>query len=335
MSTSRSAGPRHLSVQRARCRWVAGLLAVSAWFCAPASGDGFESLDIATRLIEENPTELVQLEAMFGVFQREWMDGVHSPMARAFGDGPLERVELWRRDFDLHHDDPADPNPSLGEWSVVFRDACPQIHGLLEETLGPPARSFYELPYGVLAYRSASVERCTLAWYLSEPKQVPFPSVLETAALQTALIRLLSKRVTRSRIEQLFGPLEFDAGWNEDRIERPTWSLTYRPTGAEDPDRVALSFARSLPATDGLLAALGFKRPVVMSTDVHMHTRKLVNLPRFTDPRIRGRRIRVGLADVGLEPIEIESEWLPPSPVWQAEEPQIVRIDLIKDRRRR
>lgn len=336
MATSRTSTTclRCRRTKRSQRRWIPWLLAVSASFCGAVSGEGFEAVALATRLIEENPTELTELEAIFGNVEREGLDGVHTPIVQTFRDGPVERVELML-DIDMFHKDLADPDQSLAEWRVVFRDACPRIHQLVEERLDPPTRSFYELPYGVLAYRSAFVERCTLAWYRLEPKQVPFRSAAETTALRTALIRLLSKRVTRSRIEKLFGSLAFDADWNEDGIERPTWSLAFRPAGADDPDKVSFSFDRSLPATDALLTALGFERPVVMSPDVHMQTRELVNRPRFTNPRVRGRRIRVWLAHTGLERIEVESKWLPPSLIWRAKEPRILGIDLVKDRRRR
>ena len=142
----------------------------------------------------------------------------------------------------------------------------------------------------------------------------------------------MSNQVNRALDSHVAGP--FDDDWNQDSIERATWSLASRPAGAEDPDEVKFSFRQSLPATDELLAALGFQRTVVVSFDVHMQSRQLVNRRRFAVPRVRGREIRVQLADVGLQRIQLESRWTP-SPTWHAEVPRITSIQMVKvgDRR--
>ena len=325
--------PRYQRAKRSKPWAIAWFVAASACFGGPVQGEGSAPLAMATRLIEENPTELEELEELFGAFPRAWMDGVHQPLVRTFESGVITRVEV-SLSIDPFHEDPTAPNPSLDEWRIVFRDACPQIHRLLDEKLGPPSRSFYPLPHGVLAAPSPVAAPCVLAWRLFEPEHVPARTAAQTKALQTALVRFLSQRVTRSSIEQHFGPMAFDEHGNRDKIEQATWSLASRPAGTEDPDEVTFSFRRSLPATDGLLVALGFGKTVVVSFDVHMQSRQLVNRRRFAVPRVRGWEIRVKVADVGLERIQLENRWIP-SPTWHAEVPRIIRIRMVKVGNRR
>ena len=122
----------------------------------------------------------------------------------------------------------------------------------------------------------------------------------------------------------LFGPLERDPGSkNCDHIVQPTWELEVCQAEAERPAKLTVSFDhdRALPTTEKLLRALGFTTPVVISTDVHMTNRELVESATLARPSTEGRRVEVSVANEGLVATDRR---VPRSLVWRATPPIMV-----------
>ncbi len=230
---------------------------------------------------------------------------------------------------------------------MTFREGRKEILELLETRFGPPTLVGDTQRFGQLFFSPRSGDGCYLRWYLREPAWAKATrSEAETLALQRDLAHLLSVEsllsgdsVSLSAIEELFGPLEPDPGGkNCARIVQPTWKLTACQAEAERPAKltvVSFDHDRPLPATEELLRALGFTTPpAVVSTDVHMTTRVLVESATLGRSSIEESWVEVFVAHKGLVNTD---RYYPGSAVWQTTPPIMVlaiQIETLSDQSR-
>ena len=309
------------------------LLTLLAALAVSASAQNSTSVEIVTRLLDQNPGDLLDLETILGPLNRD-ATGRDSflDLRRTRDSGPIEEIAVGF-DIDIYHNDPRRPNPELGSWALTFREGREELLELLEIRFGPPTLVGDKRRFGRLFFHSGGDDRCSLEWYRSEPEWAKATrSEAETTALQRNLVLLLSAegllsgdQVSLSAIEDIFGPLEPDPGWkNCDRIVQPTWKLTACQADAERPAKLTVSFDhdRPLPATEELLRALGFTTPpAVVSTDVHMTTRVLVESATLGRSSIEESWVEVFVALDGLVHTE---RYYPGSAVWQTTPPIMV-----------
>ena len=317
------------------------LLSALAFLSAGAEGGRTGASEIARRLFDALPGSLRQLETVVGPLHRdvEGWEGIHEPILRQQGSGPIERIEV-RLEFDPFHQDPRHPDPSVDGWELVLRQDCGEILELLQARFGAAAGSYFELERGLLFVDALGRARCEMRWDRRPPDRLrPKRGQEESEGLRSALIRLLSRRISRAAIEEHLGPLAAGASLAAEptgqceKLEQPTWSLRSCPAGAKRPELVRLTFSPPLPSNEALAEALGFEDPVAISTDVHMSTRHLVEKERYREPRVQGKRMLVYVADEGLADTGIREPFLA-SPVWSVEEPRILSIRMASDRRR-
>ena len=89
------------------------------------------------------------------------------------------------------------------------------------------------------------------------------------------------------------------------------------------PERFTLSFTPSIDAA-AVIEALGVKKPVVVSTDVHMTSRIVADYATKAFPETGGYRIELNVVKEGLSTTNLE--W-PASAVWKAEGCRIESIE--------
>lgn len=322
------------------------LLSLLAGFAVGGEAQNSTSVEIVTRLLDQNPGDLLDLETILGPLNRDatgrdrFLD-----LRRTRDSGPIEEIAVGF-DIDIYHQEPTQPNPQLGSWALTFREGREEILELLETRFGPSTLVNDWQRFAQLFFYPRGVDGCSLRWYLSEPEWAKATrSEAETAALQRDLVRLLSgesllfgDKVSLSAIEDIFGPLEPHPGRkNCDRIVQPTWKLTACQAEAERPAKLTVSFDhdRPLPATDGLLEALGFTTPpAVVSADVHMTTRVLVESATLGHSSIGESWVEVFVAHEGLVDTD---RYYPGSAVWQTTPPIMVlsiQIETLSDRSR-
>ena len=312
-----------------RCRHSAVVLSLLAAFTAVADGPSSTTAEIVARLLDEKPRRLYDLEAIIGPLVERGPDAeMRMPIPVTRETGPVEEIIVFF-EIDMYHEAPRQSNPRLGEWMLDFRQGCDEAFQLLETRFGHPMFVDKKRRFGDFFFRPWVGEKCSLEWHLREPEWAkPTRPEEDTAAIQKTMATLLSERdLSRTAIEDAFGPLLPNPGWGCDEIVHPTWKIRAYPSGAADAARIVISFDRDrpLPATPEILSALGITEPMVVADDVHGVLRELVDRVGLKRPRLGGKLIEVGVADEGLEwAHDVDRHGM----VWRVSQPLLLSFEI-------
>jgi hypothetical protein len=171
------------------------------------------------------------------------------------------------------------------------------------------------LRFGRFYATAAAGDGLILEWHLVEPEvAAPKPTLREQEAMSAAVVALLREGPGRAILEQSFGRLREDRDWGCDAASGTGWSLRFCPAGASRPERLSLEFRPPLPG-ERVAKAAGVADPVIVSTDVHLTTRYVVDRTSRGFPAVHGYRVSIAVPSEGLQSTDLE--W-PGSPVWRA-----------------
>ncbi len=302
------------------------------------SGSGDQEPGGFARIIEQCPRRLSELEKITGKLGRDpEKDFMH--LARHVGSGGMGAVEVDYA-IDIHHQDPREvEDPALGRYSIAFDSGLTLCLDLLEKKYGEPrmgekdgaqvyrfdtapsshpkvAAGFYLYPAEGDAFR--------LEWRDSVPDfAFPARAAEDAKDLEGKIIALLGQEMSRDRFQSVLGALEKDGDWDRDVIRTGTWTFASEPAGAARPERFTFSFGPPIDAA-GIIEALGVKKPVVVSTDVHMTSRIVADYGTRAFPEAGGYRIELHVEEKGL--VSTKLDW-PASVVWKAESYRIESIE--------
>jgi hypothetical protein len=317
---------------RKQWRW-AGVVAVGLMGAPDLRGS-------VRAIVGAKPESLSKLEGCIGSLGRDrtnWAEAV-GPLRREAPSPVLRRVRVSFA-IDVFHQDPQEvEDPRLAEYLLSYPAGLATARGELRERFGEPKAlrqdgrpverygDFYVLP-------DAAGDGFQLAWYADEPDfAIPERSAAETAKLTDDLVAIADGGWTRGAIEARFGKLTPNTGSDEDRIERELWSLEFRPTGAEKPERVHISFRRALAGAD-LIRRLGIEEPRITAGDTHMQSRGVIDLKHrlsletgYPLPARGGYALDIEVSREGL--IETKEEY-PASTVWRTDHPQILWLTAL------
>ena len=333
---SRSTSRHVRGLWTSRCRHSAVVLSLLAATTAAAEGPSSTTAEIVARLLDEKPRRLYDLEAIIGPLVERGPDvEMRMPIPVTRETGSVEEIVVFF-ELDMYHEAPRQSNPRLGEWMLDFRQGCGAAFQLLEARFGHPTLVDKKRRFGDFFFRPWYGERCSLEWHIREPEWAkPTRPEEETAAIQKTMATLLSEAdVSRTAVEEAFGPLLPNPGYGCDEIVYPTWKIRAYPSGAADPERIVISFDhdRPLPATPEILSALGITEPMVVADDVHGVLRELVDRDGFKRPRLGGKLIEVGVADEGLQWADDVAR---PGLAWRVSQPLLLSFEIQRDPRRK
>jgi hypothetical protein len=243
------------------------------------------------------------------------------------------RVELA---IDVFHFDPTEiEDPSLGSYVLRFSSGYEASRAVLAGAFPAPGKlARFGLPvwrFGDLYLSEAAAGgRYSLSWYAREPDfAVPVRTDQETAKLVEGLAAVARAGFTRQAVEERFGKLVHDPAHEEDVVAGETWKLRFEPPGAAVARDLFLDLKRPLPGA-ALLPKLGIDSWRVVSGDTHLQGRHVVAWPRRLDPdtgysapSLQGYVLRL---EVSREGLTETGEDYPGSPVWNADDPQVVSV---------
>lgn len=272
-----------------------------------------EAERLVLELTEREPQYLAELEAIVGPLDRNTDDRDEAMFGlRRESHGPLvEAVDVTFL-IDIYHEDPTQvTSPMLGSYWLTFTTGAPGALSTFRAQ-GAAVDATGHLRLGLFTLVRGTGDRFTLAWDHESP--MPERSASDTDRLVTATVALLKRGPSPAVIEQGFGALALDPDWGCDTAAGATWTLRACPSGAAVFERVVLTLRPPLPGA-AIVGALRIADPVVVATDVHMTSRKLVDLESRSHPAIPGYRVSISVVDDGLEMTDLS--W-PGSAVWRA-----------------
>jgi hypothetical protein len=296
-------------------------------------------------LIENAPSSLGELEAIIGDLHRDpakWEDAIGPLRRGALGRG-VARAEV-ELDIDLFHQRPDTvKDPRLSSWSLDFAVGRQSCRRLLRARFPHPSE---------LTDAGRRVLRCgdfylseldvadgfRLSWYRRQPAfAIPERDASATAKLVEALAAVAHEGFSRASIVARLGPLAYDSGLGVEVLRQATWIVKYAPAGAAQPDSFRIELERPLPGRD-LLPRLGIERPVVAAADVHMQSRRILDLAHPTPaetgyalPAAGGYAVDVRVDPQGLVRVPGHEAG---SPLWSAEGAQIIALQAFPPRGR-
>lgn len=306
----------------------------------PSIGDAKKT--IAT-IIEQVPSSLSRMEAIVGKIGRD-ADTETFGLSRK---KPAEGVASLDIEFliDIHHHDPfKTKDPRIGSFTLKFeaeRDFCLET---LESNFGKPriiesgegkvfrfdtGQSFHPLHVPAFYLFPGKGDAFRLLWSWKVPDfAMPSRTDTETEALTEKIVMLLKEGASRTRVEEELGKLSLDKDWNYDVVRSETWTFTGNPAGKDPFDRFTIYFAPPLPAK-AIIEALGVKKPVVVSTNVHMTNRVIADYKTRAFPQAGGYMLRIHVLKEGLKTTDLD--W-PASAVWKGKELLIDFIEGISEK---
>ena len=291
-------------------------------------------------IVEQAPTRLSALEKIVGGLQRDPKKDFMQ-LRREIGSGGVGAVEVDYA-IDIHHKDPREvEDPDLARYSITFENGmahCLEILGKKHGAAKVGAKDggkifrFDTAPGGHPTTRAgfyvypAGGDAFSLEWRTTVPDLAFAPQTAgDVKDLEAKIIELLGGDLNRERFQSVFGALTKEEGWNRDIVRTDTWVFEAEPAGAYRPERFTLSFTPSIDAA-AIIKALGIKKPVIVSTDVHMTSRIVADYETRAFPTAGGYMIELNVVEENLKPTDLH--W-PASMVWKAEGCRVDSIEAV------
>jgi len=293
---------------------------------------------IISALAEKVPQDLSALEAILGPLQRDPKNEAYA-LSRKGGNKGLGNLSV-SFSIDFYHQDPyKQKNPALKSFRQTFAFGFTKCQVALRQSFG--AERVYESggqpvlrfqtgqsqnPLQVPAYYlyHDKGEGFDLEWRRDVPAfAMPKRTKVQEESLNASIISLFKHKITRSRIESIFGKLSVDTRDNRDVLVTETYTVYCYPSGQEYPQTFGIAFGLPLPAK-ALIKALAVADPVAVSTDVHQTSRVLADYRTKGVPSAGGLKLYLHLARDQLKYTQLK--W-PASAVWKAEAYEVVGIE--------
>ncbi len=293
-------------------RFTRRLVAATGLLLA-AAAPGDESAPLLDRLVATEPDRLVAFEQIVGPLERDRSDSSEAwyGLERSREEGPIARLSVAFLVDHFHEDPETQRDLRLRHWTVEFRQGWSEAKANLERALGPPEVLTHQLRptlrYGKFFLKQGAETAFELSWFRQEPEwAVPERTGAEAEAAENELIALLAGRIDRERLAGTFGDFEPEGNGRCASSESPRWRVRICPTEALRPNSIRVDVrGEPLPA-NRLIASLGLADPGIVSRDVHLASRDLVDLQSMEEVLIDGYELGAWYDESEFEPLPFD-----------------------------